>query len=54
MTNENGGNNIEQLRERYKKQLEEARKEAQNYQAMVMRLEGALLALEELEKENEE
>jgi hypothetical protein len=51
MTDENnGGNRIEELREHYKKQLEDARKEVQRMSTVAYRLEGALLALEEMEK----
>ncbi len=44
------GSRIEELREHYKKQLENARKEMQRTIAVVSRLEGALIALNELEE----
>ena len=53
MTDNEGGNRIEELREHYKKQLEDARKEAQRLTTVVYRLEGALLAIDELEKTEE-
>ena len=51
MADKEEGSRVDELREKYTQQLDAARQEAKRLMVVVQRLEGALIALNELEEE---